>query len=304
MAETIVEGLEEILLLPVRLCPQGTLRDQRYSADVAPEILLEHYVEAMSGGAWSAQEKGYFEPSEALRQRLRLNSARRYAEFVYFHPFIRKILFDPSSPVRVLSRDDIGGVEITITKGRAPVRLQVPRIQLFLFPTDVAILAVQLSGAGTALPMDTVLRILNSARRTFPPFFMDGGESGQCPFRMSWLRRGTEEADAKWHSDFDNSSAMRASVLKGRAQPIASHWRALLDPLKPSSECSGSAVLGFEQFEDDRVPVLAYVPVAGTDEVRRQDQVRLALLEEPSDQGLSYPYSQKFLDDFGACQWA
>lgn len=315
-SETTVEGFEEILMLPIRLCPLGSLEKARGSADLSPQQLLTRYVgvvtrpigedkgpEAEKAG-WQAQP-GYFEPGGSLAGRLGLSDELRYAEFVYFHPFIQKILFKADSAVRVLAREDIVAMEVELEGGKPALRLAVPRIQMFLFPMDVAIVAVQIRAAGR-LPLDVVLRLLNSVRRTFPPFFDDKGRAGQCPERVRWIGRdGPMGGD--WISDFDVPGAFLKSVLPtdrsvNRAQPLAQHWLALLRPLLAPVHhpqvAADAETLGFSPFEDDRMPVMAFVPVAGGEELRRQDQVRLALLEDPSRFGLAYPYGQRFLEDF------
>lgn len=296
-SEAIVEGLEEILMLPVRLCPQGELLHQRRSAEVSPDKLMGRYVDAVTaGGKWAVQD-GYFDVKAPFRKAMTPARNRSYAEFVYFHRFIQKMLFERKTPVRVLARTDIGAARIGLEDGEI-LQLDVRRVQMFLFPTDIAVLVVQLSGRGKEIAFRHALEILNRARRMFPPFFEDSNQAGLCPRRVEWIPADGSAAPDEWKSDYHAPNHFLDHVIEERKQPLAGHWRALLEPLRAEGD-PRAGPLTFEQFEDDRVPILAYVPVKGTGELRRQDQIRLGLLEEASA-GPVYPYAQSFLGDFEA----
>lgn len=309
-SEATVDRFEEILLIPLRVRPSGPLEEVRRSADVPLGILLDRYQRILTGrdstacddqdpSGWVVQD-GYFQPHEELATRLGLSREKRYAEFVYFHPFIQKMLFAEGSQVRVLVRHDITGLAVKLDEETPAIRLRVPRIQMFLFPADVAVVAVQIR-AEDRLPFNAVLRLLNTVRRIFPPYF-DAGRPGQCPARLTWLHRDPATDCADWSSNFEAVQDFTRTALENRVQPMARHWRTLLVANRrhdtPPHAGGEDDQLTFEPFEDDRAPLMAFVPMSTGEELRRQDQVRLALLEEPSTSGLGYPYGQAFLTDF------
>lgn len=76
------------------------------------------------------------------------NEITRYAEFVYFHPFIRRFLYgDPDSEravLQIFKRTDVKKLHIVLGNGQA-LDFNVNRIHLYVFDIEIAILVLEIS---------------------------------------------------------------------------------------------------------------------------------------------------------------
>ena len=220
----------------------------------------------------------------------------RYAEFVYFHPFIQKFLYgdpfaDPAKPpsIRMLHRTDIRTARVQLHKDGPFLNFPVERIQLILFPSDVAILAVQLNQP--TLPpgchpfsLADAEDFLDWGRRVYPPFWSKPAEPGKVPHSMCWCDRAGKTVGHP--SDFATINPDNPGI------PVVAHWKSLVQPLTPSG-----GGLNFEQVEDERIPTLAFLAVDHPELVSKPDMVRLAFLDDRGSPN-AYPYSRNFLSNF------
>lgn len=164
-----------------------------------------------------------------------------YEEFVYFHPFTREFLY-PSDPSKsflcILGRKDIDGVKVEFYGDSFPeVRLTVNRIHLYIFRTQVAILAVEVSAEQVS--RETVLRLEDEFRRIYTPYW-DGCIPGHCPRTVQWFKGNEAVGEC---SDYELLGSM-----KGEVPPVSAHWKYLVQNL-------GS----YKQIEDDRAAAMVFL---------------------------------------------
>jgi hypothetical protein len=281
-----VRAFGEILIWPFRL-------------DVTAEKTTERIQAAVSGIAaglgpnWR-QEKN---PLRHLDPGAADPSADAYAEFVYFHPFIRKFLYDDTSSLLLFRRDDIRSLQADF--GTFRLSLSVERCLLYLFPaTGNAVLALELAaGAKGEVPMVQgdrplslahVMDVLERLRRAYPPFWVNATSPGLSPVSVHWLTGTGERLDQG--EDLTLESAARW-VHEHRCSPLSAHWRALLAPLRfdGDGDCWTHVV-------DERIPLMAWLAVEDPHTIGLGDWVRLAMLDGPDDAEL--PYGRNHLDGF------
>jgi hypothetical protein len=288
-AEIPIREFKAIFFWPMRLKPlkNCALRNSRETGDENSSQWLGKYAEWLcKNGQWKASGRY----GEHAFRRSPPSAADSYAEFVYFHPFVQHYLFLNES-IRLLHREDIWSVRLQLQSG-GPVRtFPVERIQMFLFPSDVAILAVQIN---TPLESESPFTLaeaqdsLDYARRLYPPFWV-GDKPEKVPHLMQWVNANGELVGEA--SDFGDQDA---HIPQQPEEEIAvgAHWRSLVAPLAFSD-----TDLRYEQLEDDRLPTMAYLSVDEPAEIGEPDFVRLAFLDDRG-QPDRYPYSRDFLANF------
>ena len=98
----IVEHFREILLWPLKLEKIGTDADW-----------LDECYKALDGSAWIAHKDLY-------NRRIASDDVTRYAEFVYFHPFVQRFLYGEkaqgqgSTPIALYRRDDVDKARVRL----------------------------------------------------------------------------------------------------------------------------------------------------------------------------------------------
>ena len=104
------------------------------------------------------------------------SGAQQLAEFVYFHPFVREILFakEESRAVRLLKRDKINSVRVKLfgEPEEPPLTLSVPQVLLYLFDTGIAVLVVEITHS-KELDLQRLENLLDSFRRTYRPYYLN-----------------------------------------------------------------------------------------------------------------------------------
>ncbi|MFZ1416713.1 MAG: hypothetical protein WAS73_19385 [Defluviicoccus sp.] len=253
-----------------------------------------------------------------------------YQEFVYFEPYVQRFLYgDPtcpqdSTPVRLYRRNDIEALDFAIPdREKQPdtwprYRLKVERLNLYVFDTGNAILVVELAfDAALAkqanrkapvpayrenLSLADSLTIVESLRRTYPPFFDNhaGVLKARYPASLTWI------TDPDGSTAFDpclghNALGYIDHALNRRCPPMHPTWRALLKPSGGSGlplegyDLSADVVLA--QTGDDRAPFLLTVSVPDPSAISRADWIRLCFADTPGDSH-DYSYADDFLDTF------
>lgn len=145
------------------------------------------------------------------------NCPTQYAEWVYFHPFIRSFLYTSKNDrlqematgqsssgksVRVLRHKDFvpngahtGRLEVEWFGLEGPCVLHIRNVHLYLFDTGVGIVSFEFCGASATLNLHQTLNLQDKVRRLFAPYFerfaagTDGEQeqviAGHCPERLS-----------------------------------------------------------------------------------------------------------------------
>jgi len=224
----------------------------------------------------------------------------RYAEFVYFHPFVRRFLYPDSgmetARLRILKRDDIHRVRVKLSGVTDEETLEVDRVHLYLFHTQIAILVVEVKAA-RKVERRAALQFLDQFRRVYAPYWFNG-KGGHCPEKVEWLDQHGLPIGTP--SNFESFNEHRQNVEKKewRRPPVAAHWRWLIEGLEPSNPMSKDGTLYFDQIEDDRMMVMSFLGHPEPHSLSDQDMTRLCFLDEASDSPQDWPYSPQFLADF------
>ena len=262
--------------------------------------------------------------------------APAYEEFVYFEPYVQEFLFGTSeqaAPLELWRSANLEGASIEIdhdlgepqadrsladtpTPQVVTFRFAVERCNLYVFPTGNAILALELrlleQAAEQKVFLDAVLRLLESVRRMFPPFFVAAGWQHGDPkaalearYFVRRLRAVAADGRPLWQGSYAVDPVATIETVVGgegapaaKATPLFEPWRQLLQPLGVKGLAGakkGEVVL--TQLGDDRAFVLAQVGVRDPLEIAREDWVRLCFLDTPGD---GMPYAEEFLKDFEA----
>lgn len=238
--------------------------------------------------------------------------AAAYAELVYFEPAVQRYLFGwageqaKEAPIRIWQRQDVRELDISIGEGdeRDRWKLQVDRLNLYLFDTGNAMLVVEFAfdpalvpGTGDArdrLPrLAAVMRLIECSRRTFPPFFFpeDKGQlvPGFFPSEFNWVAEPElpSVVAPRTPADFIDHAARRQIPALHQA------WRALLAglPLDSDPEPPSEGFL-LSQLGDDRAFSIVVIGVDDIGAIAEPDWVRLAMCDGP---GSGWPYGRAFL---------
>ncbi|CAK0748703.1 conserved hypothetical protein [Gammaproteobacteria bacterium] len=223
-----------------------------------------------------------------------------YKEFVTFLPYVQRFLYGENSgatgygnsPIRVFRHREVFQVRLIPNEKTSALTLLVKQANLlFFYDIDIIILVIEI--VGHDLPLSVAQEILFKFGRTYPAFWEQNGQAGQCFYRVEWLG---EDGRTLASSDYDCREKYLDSVGKYRSPAIARHWEYLLLPLVlHQSDISG--LLRYRQIEYHRMPIMAYLTVDNPRELTRADFVRLALVTRPGDSN-QLPYSAESLIDF------
>ncbi len=330
---------------------------------------LESWTEEIcnrSDGAWQPVRRDY--PNREDKQ-----VETEYSEFVFFHPFVRNFLYAsrddiwahhrdhpvatdaaPNRNMRLLERDDLksdpaqerkgAGLEVafdlrnpdTGVAEEVLVCLRVRDVQLYLFDTRVALLALKLKRDGAAeqagehllrgqFTLQTVLQLQDQVRRAYAPYWestkqRDGSlthAAGHCPRRMRLITEHDTweshfgsyvEPPPAQHAERKAVEELLEHVNKYREPPAVALWLKLLEPLLPVEGKGyekfekGKCNLRFQQIEDERLALFSYLAVPEPRRITTGDWLRLATVDDPGD-STRFPFSPEFLDEDGLKQF-
>lgn len=248
-----------------------------------------------SQGAWNRvpdlYERGYGQ------------EAARYAEFAYFHPFVRDILFakrdDGRCHVALLNRTDVKGVTVQLYPKHTAVSFEVRRVHLYLFETRTAVLVVE-TFYERALPLQDAEDLLDTFRRAYTPYFAKEEPHkprAHCPYRVQWC--GEADKPVGGSSDYEQHDELVSFVRDNREAPMARHWRDLLSPLTPWRGENDKAALAVRQLHDERIPTMALLAFDDPFSLSDGDWIRLCYLDERGDSS-TLPYSKANCEGFKA----
>lgn len=222
-------------------------------------------------------------------------NATKYAEFVYFYPFIRDFLYGDS--IHVLERTGVDGVRIRFYHAKSntdrSLDLSVRRVHLYLTHLEVAILVVEVI-APANIEFDDVLEIQDRYRRLYPPYW-DKGFAGHCPDSVRWLQSGHPVGV---ESNYADQCEYICWVKTNWQSPASAHWSWLLRPLlpEPARPQRVDGALYFSQIQDERMPAMTFLAVDDPHSLTDGDQVRLCFLDGSGNWIL--PYAKDFLAGF------
>ena len=219
-------------------------------------------------------------------------SREAYQEFVYFHGFVQKLLFNnKSKALRIFKRNDIRKLEVCLMQDRKAIRLKIDRLHLYLFDIGVSMLVVETSSE--SLTLADALTLGDHTRRVYPPFWEKNGEPGLYPQRLTWY---DEYGNPIGDNVPEGQPDFIEHVSKERCSPMASHWRRLF-PEHFGFHGYAKDGLHWRHVVDERIPTMTFVATNRVDDITRGDWVRLCFVDEASFD-VSLPYSEAFLRDF------
>lgn len=293
--EGVVEALEEALE-EVRLTkPACDIRVTEFHHQLLWPLLLrgagddderkvDEFLTALDSAGW--REEG--------QNKAAVDSNDGYSEVVYFHPFVRDFLFGDGGneadkwTLRRLVRKpgkELTQLKVRLRLGEEPICFSVERAEVLLIRPRVLLFVLRLSHVpgATSLTLDTVLRLQNSIRRAYPPYFRDDGTHGEAlaSFELVGLTAVPERCRLT-----GPPNEFADEVRPGAEPPMYAHWRALfgkdLVPLRSSAERRGAEKgLFLQQILDDRIPAMSYIAVPDPAEVAQEDLDRLPAFDPP-----------------------
>ncbi len=260
-----------------------------------------------------------------------------YASYVYFHPYIRRFLFEGDEADRAAPRtweltqsERFALLDVVLPAGQPSsleqvfaLRFELRRCLLHHFPlARVVLLEVELmarertgyraAGPAEALPADVLslaeaMDALDFLRRTHPGFFPAANEKvdglslhdigGRYPL-SSQFRPIADAGPLTAAVPTTEALQSRKADLLGTVH--SRNGDGYATPLgAPWAELLGPAATVSRQIEDERMPYAAYIAVDDPHAISRPDWIRLANADYRGSSS-ALPYSQAFVADFEA----
>lgn len=245
-----------------------------------------------------------------------------YEEFVYFHPFVQRLLYgsadrsggrEDDDYVRLFRPTDTRkavAVTVVLRVGgkRLELTLSVDRMHLYCFRPGLIILVVEVSCQGAAavleragngdgnasrrdLTLADAMLFIDHFRRCYPPYWDQEDTAGRIPERVTWrFADGSQET----RSPLTRRDADAA--VDQRSAPVSEHWLLLLRPLglKQAGRTDGLHVC--RHVVDERLPMLVFLTVNTPAEISDGDWIRLCFADEPGQN--AFPYAPGYPPDF------
>lgn len=289
----------QILLWPFQLKPgiDGN--------PVDPADLQKQAARVLAGAGWDEVEDhlGHISTPNVDDQ------SERFQEYVYFHPFVRQLLFSRqkgAGGIRLFRKLDLKSLEAEfgLDKGRFSISFKVERTNIYLFDAGIAVLALELVNSGPIasegeereLCLREALVMLEVLRNAYPPYWA-GEDAGVMPLAVSWTLTGPgPEASARFSYGRPGRAGVIDHTFKTGEPLLAEHWQKLLEPL-----CTSTARdVKICQVVDERIPSMVFLQVDELSNIDRGDWVRLAMFDSPPEKSLGspLPYGKEFLGDF------
>jgi len=283
---TEVKLFHQILFWPLRLIPS-------HEKDSSRENFAKTLQGQLTGSPWQKHEDLYDRGTAS-------DEITRYAEFVYFHPFIRQFLYgrkeeNHDSVLQLFRRDDVEQVEVVLSKDKT-YQFKVERLHLYTFDIKVAILVMEISSP-LPLPLADVQDCLDYFRRVYPPYwaYWDGQcQPGHSPQTVTLYGKNHQPLVK---GVYNKSDKFLKFVKEHQESPIAEHWELLLEPFVPYQSSQKSDKIRYQQIEDERIPYMAYLAFDDPQSLTEGDMMRLAFADD-SGESEKLPYSRPFSKDF------
>jgi len=328
--EIPVEAFDLILLWPLRIKDVSASRDSDAAGTPwqSPDEQLTKWTRWIirdGTGPWR-------ERTEVFPHREGTRAEREFSEFAYFHPFVRNFLYvsrddlratngvPRNRNLRVLQRTDVSVIDVSfyLHPGTVSCRLAVDRVELYLFDTGIAFLALRATWAeGQAKPLlATILKLQDVVRRLYAPYWSGSGGfhgAGHCPDELS-ITIGGDKIEAFFgtygqttpqNSPQRQAAAEQVAYVSQHREPLpVAPWRKLLEPIEPVTTKSAAAdLLQFVQIEDERLQLFSYIGVPDPRAIHPADWVRLATVDDPGRSDC-FPYAPGFVAEQGFAQFA
>ena len=294
-----VLDLDVILLLPLEIKPSGDLKQAREDARNSPSTWLTRYAKAIETSAaqtrqpWKHLEDPFTDKFGFPA--LYSDDTKRFAEFAYFHPFIQSVLYESDPRKRamaVLARNDIQQLALDLNDS-TPLVADVRRAQMFLFVTDLAVVAVQLHvpaarlGSAPGAALRNAFNFADQVRRVYTPYWK-GDQPGQTPLTASWRDSANNQigrlGDYRCHSQ-------SGDALRDHRLPLVAHWESLISPWRDSA-VTPQPSLEFRQLGDERCHTMVYLSLDRPHDLPEFHHYRMAFLDEADD---GWAYQPQFL---------
>jgi len=281
----LLQHFRQILFWPLRLIPPD---DDKTKAYIEEKGFAEYVRGELSKTTdWCSQNDLYNRGTAS-------DELTCYAEFVYFHPFIRRFLYgDPKNgnALHIYQRTDVKTVQITLRNAQE-FTFNVDRIHLYLFDLNVTLLVMEISSTNLTELKD-VENLLDQFRHAYPPYWDQNG-AGHSPQIVRFF-------DKKQHqlaqSEYNNQQSYLNSVEKHKTLPVAHHWEYLLKPFEQYKFNKPSNSISYDQIEDERIPHMAFLAFDNPTLLTKGDFMRLAFADGEGSSN-TLPYSSNFSKNF------
>lgn len=249
-----------------------------------------------------------------------------YGEFVYFHDFTQKFLYETDEKKAAFSlyqRTDLTELHATVSwkTGNHPNEVThtqihhfcVDRLTLHVFDLGVAMLTLELSWGGQVtngkfnqgpLFLDSAQRILDHLRRSYAPFW-SGDTPQRVPSKVTlWSGPGVcQHFDPMGKESPNNKSATLARFRSSDAKTLPSrdplvfgHWAEMIKPITLLAQGGP-----WRDPSDERIPFNSYILIADQgkpDEallrIKPGDWHRIMDADQPGTD--AYPYNPHFVE--------
>ena len=234
-----------------------------------------------------------------------------WGEIVYFHDFVQRALYhgtkpeewpDDNAPILLLRDRWLKRLEVDVRESR--MHFAVERCNLYLFPSGVAILALEVNMLpDEAIHLSDVQNFMDFFRRWHVPYWSGVKEPGLLPERVAWSREEKGALQLQCHDpsqpDFRESHTRLLASDRRAPHPLR-HWLAVLpstirDHLAstPAEEKPALEVMqGFHwrAISDERMITTNFiiVPAGDFERIHKSDWVRLCFADSAG--GEDWPY--------------
>jgi hypothetical protein len=179
----------------------------------SPQHHWEHLTQSSTHSAWREVDDEFGDPAEFQE--------RHYNEFVTFLPPVQRFLYGQGlrkavrrsygeSPIRVMRRNDVARVRLTLSRGDEPIEFPVVHVDLyFFFDIDIAILALEV--AADDLGLGVAQQALFRFGRAYPAYWEKDQRGGHCPWLVEWLSPNSEvlaRSDYEKHEKYLSSASI------------------------------------------------------------------------------------------------
>jgi hypothetical protein len=233
---------------------------------------------------------------------------QEYQAQAYFHPFVRRFLFDPNRAKR-FQRKDVKALTIdldSLLTEAFSITLTVSRCELALFQPDIGILLLETEHR-QPLALQKAQLLIDALRRLYPPYFTSFSQdkpevwqAGHCPVKVTLLDGAGNAigAPGSFREDAPEkfSTYLDAMLKKGGepAYPLAAHWQTLLKEFDFAGD--GNTPYLALQLGDDRAPIMTWLALDDPCAIDPGNWVRTCFADEPGNSRT--PYAGKFLQNF------
>ena len=286
MPEKIVRDFNHTLLWPI------TLRPLRREAGIEPVSFWDML--KRRPGPWEFVNDALLIEDESC--------LAGYEEFVYFLLYVQRFLYGvgdegrgAQSSLHTFQRHDIKEVRLRTEPDAEEITLTVQRARLYFF-YDIDVAVAVLEVAGTNIPLDTAVEIMDRFGRPYPPAWEPNGRGSHCLYSVEFW--GHDEAGAPAllsKSDYEDREKYLDLVRNQRQTPLSLHWEYFLSPLIPAYLPGG--VMKYHQIENKRIPIMSYLSFDDPHALSRGDMVRIGFAAKWGDSD-TLPFATRYLGDF------